>query len=204
LFTDFSDVHDHRNVGVLLKLLNVNAAAEYLHTDYKGPILDLRQETILMNVHATKSVDRMKLSANIFDTIHALASPPNFLQKEINTWMGFHIDAEAVFEVNTTKPVGSIQEMALLGRQMFPDSELPPVKDVPEGAKRLAVMILAFNDCLIGNHSHLSGLTSLCKRLLDARGYSVLLVRHDDLKPSQKKVERVKILEAKLKDSLKR
>ena len=116
--------------------------------------------------------------------------------------MGFVLDAEAVFEVKSGKPIGPIQELALLGRDVMPQNELPAAKDLPVETKRVALMILSFNDCLIGSPKHLSGLSNLCKRLLEARGYSVMIVRHDDVKHNHKKVEKVKILEAKLKQTL--
>ena len=44
----------------------------------------------------------------------------------------------------------------------------------------------------------MSGLTSLCVRLLESQSYKTIVIRHDDLKPQHKKIERVKILEQKL------
>ena len=45
----------------------------------------------------------------MLDTFHSLASPPDNLLQDINTTMGFSVDAEAVFETSTQKPLGPIQ-----------------------------------------------------------------------------------------------
>ena len=66
---------------------------------------------------------------------------------------------------------------------------------------RVAVLVIGFHDCLVGS-TDLSGLTGLCVRLLTANNYKTLLIRHDEFKPHHKKIERVKILEQKLKDLL--
>ncbi len=150
----------------------------------------------------SQKVDRTQLLANIFDAFHSLASPPSFLIKDINTGMGFILDAEAVFESATAKPHGSILEIALLGRNVVPSGDLPPAKPLPSGTKRVGLMILAFNDCLLGDTKELTGLIGLCKRLLESLDYSVMIVRHDDVKHNHQKLEKVKILEAKLKTVL--
>jgi hypothetical protein len=62
-------------------------------------------------------------------------------------------------------------------------------------------LVVGFHDCLVGG-TELSGLTSLCVRLLESKDYKTLIIRHDDLKPQHKKIERVKILEQKLKTLL--
>ncbi len=66
---------------------------------------------------------------------------------------------------------------------------------------RVALLVIAYHDCMVDSDD-LSGLTALCVRLLEAQSYKTLLVRHDDLKPQHKKIEKVKVLEQKLKSLL--
>ena len=151
---------------------------------------------------APSSRSRSILSKNVFEAFHSLASPPNYLWQDINTMMGFNVDAEAVFEAKTLKPLGPIQEMGLLGRKtILPVEDLKPSKELPEGSKRIAILLLDFSECLMGNHKHLNGLTSLKVRLLQSRGYSVLIVRHNEVS-GMKKLQQIRTLEAKLRSLL--
>lgn len=199
LSTDFYNqilyAHDHRNVRAILKLLNVNAAAQFLLTGgYNGPIINVDGDPLLRDVGSSspRSVDRTKLLDTVFDSFYALASPPDYLLQHVNTTMGFSVDAEAVFEHG--KPLSPIQDFSCLSSSM-------PKAKLPRDAKRVAIKVLSYNDCLLSS-SELSGLNKLCKTLLEARGYSVLFIRHDDLKAHHQKVEKIKMLEAKLKTLL--
>ena len=92
------------------KLLNINAAAKFSQKDYTGPTLaELNQDLPIMKKMAPSSGSRISLNKNVFDVFHSIASPPNFLWQDINSMMGFNVDAEAVFEVSTAKPLGPIQ-----------------------------------------------------------------------------------------------
>ena len=81
---------------------------------------------------------------------------------------------------------------------------LPPAKPLPKEAKRVALIVLTFSDCLMGpSHAPLSGQVQLKKKLLEARGYKVMLIRYDDLTSTQKTLAKVKTLEGKLRSVLK-
>lgn len=143
----------------------------------------------------SQSASRINLSTTVFDAFHALASPPYFLLKNVNTRMGFMLDAEAVFEVETAKPLGSVSDYS-----EFMSSK---VKEVPKGNKKVGIVILAYHDCPIGTYGHLSGPSALQKRLLEARGYRVMFIRHDEFGPNRNKVQQVKLLDSKLRSLLK-
>ena len=92
--------------------------------------------------------------------------------------------------------------MALLGKD---DSS--PTKNVPAGAKRVAVMILGFNDGVFDvsqNNARfeLNGSRSLQKALLEALGYNVMLIKYNELTDKQK-LQSVKHLESQLRSVLK-
>ena len=184
-------------------MLYINAVAKHLYKDYQGSLLsDATLKKWTSNKNLQTSPARASLTASIFEAFHSLASPPNFLLKDINTQMGFQLDAEAVFEVDTAKPLGPIQEMALLGKD---DSS--PTKNVPAGAKRVAVMILGFNDGVFDvsqNNARfeLNGSRSLQKALLEALGYNVMLIKYNELTGKQK-LQSVKHLESQLRSVLK-
>jgi hypothetical protein len=57
-----ADAHDHRNVGVILKLLNVNAFAEHLAgRSYAGPVINVADDPLLRDVKLAVKSDRTKL-----------------------------------------------------------------------------------------------------------------------------------------------
>jgi len=198
----FLETPDLMNGPDIQKLLNINAAAKFSQKDYTGPTLgELNQDLPIMKKMAPSSGSRISLNKNVFDAFHSIASPPNFLWQDINSMMGFNVDAEAVFEVSTAKPLGPIQEMGLLGRQTLAAENLKPLKELPEGSKRVAVLVLDFTDCLLCHQTQLSGLTALKVRLLQARGYNVLVLRYNDI-TGLKKLQQIRTLSAKLQNLL--
>ena len=60
-FPLISDSYDHRNVGIILKLLNVNAVAQNVVTNYKGPTIAVEDDPLLRDVKLPVKTDRTKL-----------------------------------------------------------------------------------------------------------------------------------------------
>lgn len=195
--------HDHRNVGIILKLLNVNAVAQLLFQNtYSGPTILVGDDPLLRDVKQATKLDKSKLVSSILESFAPLASPPTFLVTEVNTLMGFQIDGEAIFDANL-KPL-HLSEFDCFASQAF-DLMSPLSKQrfqpLPPDATKVAIIVIGYHECLVGTDEP-SGLTSLYLRLLAAKSYKTLFIRYDDLKPHHKKIERVKILEQKLKDLL--
>ena len=191
------------NSGSVVQLLNLRAVADNLMRKGRNRG-DLELEDEIFKKRLVDSPARISLAKEVLGAFHSLAAPPNFIWQDINTLMGFHIDAEVVFDAKA-KPLGPIKELALLGREQASKEEtLPPAKPLPKEAKRVALIVLTFSDCLMGpSHAPLSGQVQLKKKLLEARGYKVLLVRFDELEHSQKSwMKNVKILDAKLRKVL--
>ena len=63
---------------------------------------------------------------------------------------------------------------------------------------RVALLVVGYHDCLLGPAADLSGLTDLYVRLLEAKGFKVLLVKHSDIKLKEKTLDRVKMIQKKL------
>ena len=110
---------------------------------------------------------------------------------------------KVTYNYNSTNVSGPIQQMALLGKDETTDSKI-----VPAGAKRVAVMILSFNDCIFdvsgksASRLKQSGIVNLQKRILESLGYTVMQIRYDELKP-RSQLNNVKYLKSKLQDLLK-
>ena len=202
---------DVRHASMAQKVLLINAIAKHLAKDYKGSLLSESTEKKWSTMLAKKPVplSRTNLVASIFEAFHPLASPPNFILKDVNTKMGFRLDAEAVFTIDQqsgfAKPLGPIQELALLGR--VDDSAK---KALPSDAHRIAVLILDYNECifdvsctpLMSNLVKLSGPISTRKNLLETLGYKVLQINYDELK-GKKVLEQIKHLEGRVRKLLK-
>jgi len=126
------DSHDQRNVGVLLKLLNVNAVARFVDKSYSGSIINVAEDSLLRNIKLPERSDRTKLSTTVLSSIESLASPPDFLCKDVNTLMGFQLDGEAIFDSNL-KPI-AIADHNCFATQL--DSQGKNLKDVPASCSR--------------------------------------------------------------------
>merc|ERR1711981_1448782 len=108
-----------------------------------------------------------------------MGCPPTFLVPDVNTLMGFQIEGEAVFDKNG-KAV-PITGLSILGDNLISSNSTP--KPLPEGATRVAVMCVAYHDCL-SDGTTLSGATSLRLRLLESK-MKVFLILHNYSKPQQ-------------------
>lgn len=187
--------HDHKNVHVILKLLNVNAAAS-LDPAYKGPTIDIMEDPLLKDVKSATSRDKSSFIIKAMDDFSKFACPPTFLVPNINTLMGFQIEGEAVFDRNG-KAV-PIAGHSILGDD-YTSTNSPP-KALPEGATRVAVMCVGYHDCL-ADGTTLSGATSLNLRLLESK-MKVFLILHHYSQPRENTLDRVRMLDTKLKSFL--
>ncbi|CAB4062042.1 unnamed protein product [Lepeophtheirus salmonis] len=81
------------NVGGIRKLLNINAIAQFIDKEYKGPTIDVAAFPLLRDVNTASPSDAF--SALCIDIFSNFASPPNHSKVNPNTGMGFSIGAEA-------------------------------------------------------------------------------------------------------------
>ena len=93
------DAHDHRNFQVILKLLNVNAAA-CSDPSYKGPSISVLDDPLLKDVKPLMSEDKSLFIKKAMEDFSKFASPNKYLIPNINTLMGFQVEGEAVFDKN--------------------------------------------------------------------------------------------------------
>ncbi|XP_015589908.1 FAST kinase domain-containing protein 4 [Cephus cinctus] len=160
------------NVAKQLKLLNINAAAQFLLSNYKGFLLDENSE--IFNVILEKSKERQEFTKAITDTLFSLLPSASFLNLNVNTGMGFTLDAE-----------------------FFVDSKCNPVSiekaSVNHDANRIAVLPRYYHDFCRGRQDPL-GIAFLYSKLLEAKGYKVLVVPFTEYNPKDKLVTRVKYL----------
>lgn len=81
-----------------LKLLNINAAAKCLHSNYAGPVLPENSE--IFSVPLTLSKNKILLLDGLMDTLKNLFSASNLIRTQHDTRMGFVIGMNKIFVLN--------------------------------------------------------------------------------------------------------
>ncbi|GLH05124.1 Uncharacterized protein GBIM_10735 [Gryllus bimaculatus] len=161
-----------------LKLLNINAVAELVVKDYKGPLL---ADSSSLQFPLQRSREKQILVDSVVDSLTNLLPKPTYLRTNINSGHGFLIDGECVVDDKC--------------------NPLPVENPSPESTakrKRIAVLVCDYHD-MCKECEEVSGPVALQIRILEHLGYSVMTVTHLEFKPRDKLVSRVKYLEKKLK-----
>ena len=124
------DSQDHKNVQVILKLLNINAAAS-LDPTYKGATIDVTDDPLLKDVKSLPTKDKTSFVNMAMEDFSKFACPPTFLISNVNTLMGFQIEGEAVFDKNGKAL--TIKGLSILGNASLRSH---PQIALPDGATR--------------------------------------------------------------------
>ncbi|CAB4068442.1 unnamed protein product [Lepeophtheirus salmonis] len=109
---------DCKNVGQIRKLLNINAIAQFIDKEYKGPTIDMAGSPFAL-----------------------FASPPNHAKVYPDTGMGFCIGAEAVIHKKSLQPM-DIKRYGIFG---VPTQE--NYTSLPDDFERLAMVPAGYLDC---------------------------------------------------------
>lgn len=72
-----------------MKLLNIDAAAQFLIQDYNGPRLP--QDSVVKNVKPVVSKDKKEMIDSVVSTLGNLIKSEELLKMNIDTGMGFYI-----------------------------------------------------------------------------------------------------------------
>merc|ERR1712039_188120 len=139
---------------------------------------------------------KMQMGQSILSLFHNIAAPPTHLRTHVDTHMGFFVDGECVLERRNASQLRPVEIVGLQGLGI-PLDQVPAIKD---NQYRVALLVISFHEGLVSRQE--SGIVSLNRRLLEARGYKVLCIRHDDLTPKADVVTKTKQLIARLKMSL--
>jgi hypothetical protein len=84
------------NVFAKVKLLNINGAAVHLLKNYDGPTLDPLSSVHTVNMAKTK--EKTEMVEAIMDTLKNLIHSENHLGTNVNTNLGFSIDAKCLLD----------------------------------------------------------------------------------------------------------
>ena len=87
---------ENKNLGASIKLLNINAAAKLLHSDYKGPVLNVEEDPLLRDLKISPGLAKVQLRQKVLEAFASIAPPPRFLNLDVNSLLGCQIDGELV------------------------------------------------------------------------------------------------------------
>uniref|UniRef100_A0A336LU09 CSON000645 protein n=1 Tax=Culicoides sonorensis TaxID=179676 RepID=A0A336LU09_CULSO len=157
-----------------MKLLNINGYATF--KNYKGSLLS--QDSTIFDVPLAHNKDKQKLVIGMLESLKSLVSLESYVKTNVNTKMGFVIDAECCF-----------------------DSKGSPISfdKADSSCKRIAIMVHDYHDMCQGIHSSLTGVANCSIELLKKSGYIVLSIPYTEFSVSDKLLKRVQYLESKIK-----
>jgi len=169
------------NKVVLIKLLNINGYAK-TKLEYKGPLLDCNSD--IFKVELMKSKEKRTLMKTMMDALSTMFPSANFVKTDINTDLGFIIDAECALD-SKLNPVS------------FDSSKIKSTE-----THLIAFMLTGFHDTCRCCHNEPNGITVLNTRLANSLGYKVLHVTYNELGTQDKLVNSVQYLKESLKNML--
>lgn len=80
---------ENTSFSTKLRLLNIDAAAQYLIPDYKGPRLP--ETSVLRNIIPSVPKDKTELVDSVIDTLKNLIKSEQLLKTHVDTGLGFII-----------------------------------------------------------------------------------------------------------------
>lgn len=171
------DRKDDRGAGLKsvqkMKLANINGAARYLLKNYEGNYLACDSE-IVQTVSLRSEQKALYLEA-LATTLQALLQSPSLFKTDVNTELGFSIDAICCLDSNyTTIPVS---------KENLNSSD----------TIRIAMLLNDYNDYCRGKKDPL-GMIQLRVKLLEAQGYHTVMISYDNFGLEDKIIKRVNYL----------
>ncbi|XP_046824937.1 FAST kinase domain-containing protein 4 [Vespa crabro] len=161
----------NQNIIRTLKLLNINAAAYNILKDYNGPYLEDKNDVFSIVIENKKQ--KQELIDMLDETLQEIA--PSCFQMNINTKMGFNIDAECCLN-SKNKFV------------KYNDENLNNSTNT-----RLAIMVNSYHDYSRGEEDIL-GIVNFYNNILNAQGYKVLNVPYQNFSVNDILLKRIKYL----------
>ncbi|XP_076173998.1 FAST kinase domain-containing protein 4 [Ptiloglossa arizonensis] len=149
-----------------IQLLNINGAAKYILQNYSGQLLD---NSIVPNVTSPVTPQKVLYINALEETLKSFLEPSQF-QMNVNTNMGFLLDAECLMDQN-----------------------LKPVNESSTNIKKIAIVIHTYNNYCKGVKD-LIGKIKLQNNLLSHRGYQVLNISYQHFSFQDKLHKRTEFL----------
>ncbi|KAL6422067.1 hypothetical protein ACFW04_010850 [Cataglyphis niger] len=162
------------NVSKKLKLLNINAVAQFMLKDYKGPLLNKDSE-VFNNIPLVRSKEKQMYIDALSETLTKLLPSSSYFKTNLNTNMGFLLDAE--YCINDQHKFIKVEDW----------------NEQSKDVKRIAIMVHDYHDYCRGQND-LIGSTYLYTQLLKARGYNLITISYENFSIQDKIDKRVNYL----------
>lgn len=161
-----------------LKLLNINAAASLIVQDYKGELIP--DDSSIFNLTLMKSKEKQYIVNSVVTTLNSLLPSSDYIKTEVDTRMGFSLDAECFMDkMCNPLPVSRNHE-------------------TDESVIRIAFITCCYHDICRGKEDPL-GIFTMYSKLLKAKGYKVSIIYYNVFQSKFTLVERVKYLNGIIK-----
>lgn len=166
---------EEKQISKILKILNINAAAQLLIKDYNDSLLN-RPLPI-----PVKTIERRKQKQELIKLLHETLKEiaPFSFKIDVDTDAGFFIDAECY--LNSKNEFIKIDDFSTNSND-----------------KRLAIMIHDYHDYSKGKEE-LLGKVQFYNNILSSKGYKVLNISYHNFSTSDKLIKRVKYLSEQIK-----
>lgn len=145
------------NISKKLKLLNINAVAQFVLKDYEGPFLDKDSE--VFNTSLIRSKEKQIYIDALAETLTKLLPSSSYFKTNCNTNMGFLLDTE--YRVNDQHKLIKVEDW----------------NEQSKDVKRIAILVCNYHDYCRGQND-LIGSTYLNTQLLKARGYNLVTISY--------------------------
>ncbi|XP_076766053.1 FAST kinase domain-containing protein 4 [Xylocopa sonorina] len=165
-----------KTLSYQLKLLNINGYAQYAIDNYRGPLLD---EKLIPRVVNKRSKQKESYIIALSNTLKNMLPSPSYFKTNINTGMGFLLDAE-----------------------LHMDSDFKPVAVTDQNLKnekvtKIGIMVVDYYDVCLGG-SEYQGLIKLYNHLLTCKKYEVLCLSYQNFGIEDKMERRVAYLKRQI------
>ncbi|XP_032679093.1 FAST kinase domain-containing protein 4 [Odontomachus brunneus] len=168
------------NMSKKLKLLNINAFAQFALKDYKGPLLNKYSEEF-KDISLIRAKGKQVYINALSETLKTLLPSPSHFKTDIDTNMGFLLDAEYRID-DQLNPISK-------------ENWNKQAKDV----RRIGIMVHDYHDYCRGQDD-LLGSIYLQTQLLKAQGYDLLTISYKNFSIQDKLVKRISYLKQCMKD----
>lgn len=161
------------SVSKMLKLLNINAVAQFILKDYKGPFLP--EDAEFNNVSIFRSKEKQMYINALLETLTEILPSSSYFETNIDTNMGFLLDAE--YRINDEYKFVKVEDW----------------NEQSNNVQRIAIMVLDYHDYCIGQND-LVGSIYLYTQLLKARGYEIITVSYENFSVQDNIKKRIEYL----------
>ncbi|KAG5317729.1 FAKD4 protein, partial [Pseudoatta argentina] len=161
------------NISKILKLLNINAVAQFVLKDYEGPFL--KKDSEFNNVSIVKSKEKQMHINALLETLTEMLPSSSYFKINFDTNMGFLLDAEYCIDS---------------------EHRFMKVEDWNErsnNVRRIAIMMHDYHDYCIGQND-LIGSQYLYTQLLKARGYEIITLSYENFSVQDNVKKRINYL----------